>query len=72
MNEKDLRHMISQIATIQTKLNDIKRNVSHLNKDVNNLNATANRWKGAFGVILIFGALLGWIGTIILKYIKGA
>ena len=41
-------------------------------KDDNNLNATANRWKGAFGVILIFGALLGWIGTIILKYIKGA
>ena len=72
MNEKDLRHMISQIATIQTKLNDIKRNVSHLNKDVNNLNATANRWKGAFGVILIFGALAGWLITIIFKMLKGA
>ena len=72
MNEKELRHISTQIATIQTMLNEIKRNVSHLNKDVNILNATANRWKGAFGVILIFGALAGWLITIIFKMLKGA
>ena len=71
MNEKELRHISTQIATIQTKLNEIKRNVSHLNKDVNILNATANRWKGAVGVILIFGALAGWLLAIIFKMIKG-
>lgn len=50
----------SQIAALNARLEEMQRDIRAIEADVKCLNATANRWKGAFGTLLGVGALIGW------------
>jgi len=54
----DLNRLIGElIANVQ----DLQKAVTSLEKDVAELNNVASRWKGAFSLVLVFGAVVTWV-----------
>ena len=53
----------ANIAALQVEVHHLTDAVHGLEKKVDALTAQANRWRGAFLVIMAVGGLLGGIGT---------
>ena len=51
------------IASLQTEVKTLVKAVESLDKKVVALTAQANRWKGAFGTLLIVGGMAGSVLT---------
>ena len=49
------------IAALQVEVHHLTEAVRSLDKKMDALTAQANRWKGAFLVVLSFGAAIGWL-----------
>lgn len=49
------------IVALQVEVRHLTGAVEKLNDQVAILSNQANRWRGAFGVVLLIGALLGWL-----------
>lgn len=50
-----------QIAALRVEVHHLTEAVRELERKVDGLTAQANRWKGAFLVVLSFGAVIGWL-----------
>ena len=57
---------LEAIATLQAEVRHLIVEVHNLNEQVAGLTNQANRWKGAFGVILLVGGILGSFATLAL------
>ncbi len=49
-----------RLAALEAQVSGFGEQLSEISKDVKALNAKANRWTGAFMVLLGVGGLIGW------------
>ncbi len=53
----------AEVAALKVEVQHLSAEVRELVKEQKRLTAQANRWKGAFGVILLVGGFLGWLAS---------
>lgn len=58
------------LARLEERIKTLSDEVRHVHEEVSDLKATANRWKGAFWVILAMGGLVGWLTHIFIGWYK--
>lgn len=58
------------LARLEERIKTLSDEVRHVHEEVSDLKATANRWKGAFWVILAMGGLVGWLTHIFVGWYK--
>lgn len=49
-----------RLASVEARLDEQGSDITEIKKDVKSLVGMANRWKGAFFVLLGVGAIVGW------------
>jgi len=49
------------LARLEERIAQLSDEVRHVHKEVSDLKAQANRWKGALWVIIAVGGITGWI-----------
>lgn len=49
------------IGELTSEVRNLRLAFDSLEKDVADLKQSAAKWKGAFGLVLIFGSFLGWL-----------
>jgi predicted nuclease with TOPRIM domain len=58
------------LARLEERLTQVQDEVRHVHKEVSELKAQANRWKGAFWVMLVLGGIIGSIGHMIIGWMR--
>ena len=58
------------LARLEERLTQLQDEVRHVHKEVSDLKAQANRWKGAFWVMLAMGGVVGSIVHLFIGWIK--
>ena len=58
------------LARLVERLTQLQDEVRHVHDEVSELKAQANRWKGAFWVMLAMGGVVGSIAHLVLGWIK--
>jgi len=58
------------LARLEERLAQVQDEVRHVHKEVSDLKAQANRWKGAFWVMLGVGGVLGSVSHMLIGWIK--
>lgn len=58
------------LARLEERIKTLSDEVRHVHEEVSDLKATANRWKGAFWVMLAMGGLVGWLTHIFVGWYK--
>ena len=53
------------LARMEERLEALSKDVTEMSGEVKELKAQANRWKGAFWVMLAVGGLAGWLVNIL-------
>ncbi len=54
-----------QIAALTVQVEHLTEAVNGLQTSVAGLTAQANRWKGAFVVVLMLGGVMGWLANLL-------
>ncbi len=54
-----------RLGELRVKVEHLERQVSELDRKLDELVEMAHRWKGAFALVLGFGSLIGWLLSII-------
>ena len=49
------------LARLVERISQLSDEVRHVHKEVSDLKAQANRWKGAIWVIIAVGGIAGWV-----------
>lgn len=49
------------LARLEERITQLSDEVRHVHKEVSDLKAQANRWKGAIWVIIAVGGIAGWV-----------
>jgi len=58
------------LARLEERLTQLQEEVRHVHDEVSDLKAQANRWKGAFWVMLAMGGVVGSIAHLVVGWIK--
>jgi len=58
------------LARLEERLTQLQDEVRHVHEEVSELKAQANRWKGAFWVMLAMGGIVGSIAHLVVGWIK--
>lgn len=58
------------VARIEERLTQLQDEVRHVHKEVSDLKAQANRWKGAFWVMLAIGGIVGSIAHLFIGWVR--
>ena len=58
------------LARLEERLTQLQDEVRHVHEEVSELKAQANRWKGAFWVMLAMGGVVGSIAHLVVGWIK--
>ncbi len=58
------------LARLEERLTQLQDEVRHVHEEVSELKAQANRWKGAFWVMLAMGGVAGSIAHLVVGWIK--
>jgi hypothetical protein len=58
------------LARLEERITQMQDEVRHVHKEVSELKAQANRWKGAFWVMLFFGGAIGSIGHMVIGWMR--
>lgn len=58
-----------QIAKLEVQVEHLQSDMSELKADIKAMSAAINKWKGAGALLLIFGAVFGFIVETLLKMI---
>lgn len=58
------------LARLEERITQMQDEVRHVHKEVSELKAQANRWKGAFWVMLVLGGIIGSIGHMIIGWMR--
>lgn len=58
------------LARLEERLTQLQDEVRHVHNEVSDLKAQANRWKGAFWVMLAVGGIVGSIAHLFIGWVK--
>ena len=58
------------VARIEERLTQLQDEVRHVHQEVSDLKAQANRWKGAFWVMLAVGGVVGSIAHLFVGWVR--
>ena len=58
------------VARIEERLTQLQDEVRHVHQEVSDLKAQANRWKGAFWVMLAVGGIVGSIAHLFVGWVR--
>jgi hypothetical protein len=58
------------LARLEERIKTMSDEVRHVHEEVSELKATANRWKGAFWVILALGGVAGTFANFLAGWLK--
>lgn len=58
------------LARLEERIKTLSDEVRHVHEEVSDLKAQANRWKGAFWVIIGLGGAVGAIAHLFIGWIK--
>lgn len=58
------------VARIEERLTQLQDEVRHVHKEVSDLKAQANRWKGAFWVMLAVGGVVGSVAHLFVGWMR--
>jgi len=58
------------LARLEERITQLQDEVRHVHEEVSELKAQANRWKGAFWVILALGGVVGTLGHLVIGWMK--
>jgi len=56
------------LARLEERLTQLQDEVRHVHEEVSELKAQANRWKGAFWVMLAMGGVVGSIAHLVVGW----
>ncbi len=58
------------LARLEERISQLSEEVRHVHEEVSDLKATANRWKGAFWVIIALGGVAGTFSNLLIGWMK--
>ena len=58
------------LARLEERLTQVQDEVRHVHKEVSELKAQANSWKGAFWVVVAVGGIVGTVSHLFIGWIK--
>jgi hypothetical protein len=58
------------LARLEERLTQVQDEVRHVHKEVSELKAQANRWKGAFWVVVAVGGIVGTVSHLFIGWMK--
>jgi len=58
------------LARLEERITQLQDEVRHVHEEVSELKAQANRWKGAFWVIIALGGVVGTLGHLVIGWMK--
>jgi hypothetical protein len=58
------------LARLEERITQMQDEVRHVHREVSDLKAQANRWKGAFWVMLVLGGIIGSIGHMVIGWMR--
>jgi len=58
------------LARLEERIKTLSDEVRHVHKEVSDLKAQANRWKGAFWVILALGGVVGTVAHLFVGWMR--
>jgi hypothetical protein len=58
------------LARLEERLTQVQDEVRHVHKEVSELKAQANRWKGAFWVVIAVGGIIGTVSHLFIGWMK--
>ena len=58
------------LARLEERITQLQDEVRHVHEEVSELKAQANRWRGAFWVILALGGVVGTLGHLVIGWMK--
>ena len=58
------------LARLEERIAQLSDEVRHVHEEVSDLKATANRWKGAFWVMIALGGIVGTISNLLMGWMK--
>jgi len=58
------------LARLEERIKTLSSEVRHVHEEVSDLKAQANRWKGAFWVIMAVGGIVGTVSHLFIGWIK--
>ena len=54
------------LARLEERITQLSDEVRHVHQEVSELKATANRWKGAFWVMIALGGIVGTLSNLVI------
>ena len=58
------------LARLEERIKTLSDEVRHVHEEVSDLKAQANRWKGAFWVILALGGVVGTVAHLFVGWVR--
>lgn len=58
------------LARLEERIAQLSDEVRHVHDEVSDLKATANRWKGAFWVMIALGGIVGTVSNLMMGWMK--
>ncbi len=58
------------VARIEERLTQLQDEVRHVHQEVSDLKAQANKWKGAFWVMLAIGGIVGSMAHLFVGWVR--
>jgi len=58
------------LARLEERIKTLSSEVRHVHEEVSDLKAQANRWKGAFWVIMAIGGAVGVVANLAMGWMK--
>ena len=58
------------LARLEERIKTLSDEVRHVHEEVSDLKAQANRWQGAFWVILALGGVVGTVAHLFIGWMK--
>ena len=58
------------LARLEERIKTLADEVRHGHQEVSDLEAQANRWKGAFWVMVAVGGIVGWISHMFVGWMR--
>lgn len=58
------------LARLEERIKTLSDEVRHVHEEVSDLKAQANRWKGAFWVILALGGVVGTVAHLFVGWMR--
>lgn len=58
------------LARLEERISQLSDEVRHVHQEVSELKATANRWKGAFWVMIALGGIVGTLSNLMMGWMK--